>query len=176
MSAKATTRIVRATTVTAVAIASFLGGPTALAVAANPISTENALPGTTAWEPHSQGLANADQHALEGYASEVSVQPGETVHLHVSTNPVARYRVEVYRLGWYGGTGGRLVGCIPSCRSDKQGTAYSIPALDANGFVDPGVAGHGHLHHAVQRRLGGTTSPSSRSPAAASREAHTTSL
>ncbi len=137
MSAKTTTRIVRAATVTAVVIASFLGGPTALAVAANPIATENALPGTTAWEPHFQGLANADQHALEGYASEVSVQPGDTVHLHVSTNPVARYRVEVYRLGWYGGTGGRLVGCTPSCTGDKQGTAYSIPALDSNGFVDP---------------------------------------
>ena len=100
----------------------------------NPIQVENALPGTTAWVPHNQGSGRA----LDIYASEVSVLPGEAIHLHVSTNPVARYRIDVYRLGWYGGAGGRLIGCVPACGSDKQGVAYSVPPLDSNGFVDAG--------------------------------------
>ena len=106
--------------------------------AGNPIQTENALAGTTSWGPPQQGLTAQNQHALEGYASEISVQPGDTIHLHVSTSPAARYRIQLYRLGWYGGSGGRLLGCIPSCSGDEQGTAYSIPSLDGNGYVDAG--------------------------------------
>ena len=106
--------------------------------AGNPIQTENALAGTTSWGPPQQGLTAQNQHALEGYASEISVQPGDTIHLHVSTSPAARYRIQMYRLGWYGGSGGRLLGCIPSCGGDEQGTAYSVPSLDGNGYVDAG--------------------------------------
>jgi hypothetical protein len=65
---------------------------------------------------------------IEGYASEVSVARGDIIHLHVSTLPAARYRVELYRLGWYAGYGGRLVDCVPSCRADKQGTAQPVLA------------------------------------------------
>ena len=32
-----------------------------------------------------------------------------------------RYRIVVYRLGWYGGTGARQVACLPSCTTDEQG-------------------------------------------------------
>src|SRR5436190_9039898 len=35
--------------------------------------------------------------AVEGYASEVSVAPGDTLHLHVSTSPAALYIIEIYR-------------------------------------------------------------------------------
>src|SRR5207247_8152396 len=49
--------------------------------------------------------------AVEGYASEVSVAPGATLHLHVSTKPAAQYIVEIYRIGWYEGDGGALVTC-----------------------------------------------------------------
>ena len=31
----------------------------------------------------------------------------------------ARYRIDVYRLGWYRGLGGRRVVCVPSCDGDK---------------------------------------------------------
>jgi hypothetical protein len=59
--------------------------------------------------------------AIEGYASAVSVIAGRTLALHVSTRPAARYRIEVYRLGWYGGAGARLVICEPSCHGNQRG-------------------------------------------------------
>ena len=50
--------------------------------------------------------------------------PGEQVHLHVSTDEGDRYRVEIYRLGWYGGLGARLYLCLPSCGGDEAGHKY----------------------------------------------------
>ncbi len=93
--------------------------------AANPIQAENALTGTTAWNGPPAPL-----DAIDAYASEVSVGPGGTIHLHVATDPPATYRVEVYRLGWYGGTGGRLIACAPSCTGSEQGATQPIPGPD----------------------------------------------
>jgi hypothetical protein len=95
------------------------------ALGANPIQAENALPGTTAWL---RGEAQAP--AIEGYTSQVSVAPGEAVHLHVSTAPAARYRVELYRLGWYGGAGARLLACVPACGGDRAGAPQPVPVSD----------------------------------------------
>jgi hypothetical protein len=107
---------------------------TGSAPAPNPVVAENALPGTTAWRlPQSPG------REIEGYASEISVRPGETLHLHVSTQPTAHYRVDIFRIGWYGGTGGRLVACSPGCATDEQGSPYPVPAFDAaTGYLDAG--------------------------------------
>jgi hypothetical protein len=99
----------------------------------NPIQLENALPGSSGWH-----FPPAPEHAIEGYSSQVSVLPGDSVDLHVSTSPAARYRVEVYRLGWYGGIGGRLEACLPaSCTSDENGQEQPIPAPDPDtGYLD----------------------------------------
>ena len=107
---------------------------TGSAPAPNPVVAENALPGTAAWRlPQSPG------REIEGYASEISVRPGETLHLHVSTQPAARYRILIFRIGWYGGEGGRLVACIPGCTEDEQGSPYPVPAFDpATGYLDAG--------------------------------------
>src|SRR5262249_24567785 len=72
---------------------------------------------------------NANAHALEGYA-EVSLFPGDMLHLHVSDAANQTYRVLLYRLGWYGGTGARLIACLPSCTTSKQGQAWPIPSPD----------------------------------------------
>src|SRR5436305_14946577 len=93
-------------------IAALLASP---ANAQNPVAAENARPGTSDWDftPTPGGV-------VEGYSSEESAQPGGTFHLHVKAgNPGDRYRVTVYRLGWYGGSGGRLVTCLPSCAGDE---------------------------------------------------------
>ena len=76
--------------------------------------------------------------AIEGYASEVSALPGDTLHFHVSTSPGAPYRVEVYRLGWYRGAGARLIGCSPDCSSTHAGQALPVPVPDAGGLVRAG--------------------------------------
>src|SRR5205823_802943 len=68
-----------------------------------------------------------------------SALPGAAIELHVST--AARYRIVVYRLGWYGGLGARQVACLPSCEGDEQGRTQlgadppSVQPLRANWSV-----------------------------------------
>ncbi|MBV8462901.1 MAG: hypothetical protein JO368_06385, partial [Acidimicrobiales bacterium] len=65
---------------------------------------ENAKPGTLNW------ICNHVQpdHALEGFAGQVSAVPGDAVPLFVNTTARA-VQVQVYRMGYYHGLGGRLV-------------------------------------------------------------------
>lgn len=69
------------------------------------IAEENAREGTKAW----WGVQHAPPRAIEGYTTQASIRPGGQLELCVSTDPVARYRIVLYRLGWYGGAGGREV-------------------------------------------------------------------
>ncbi len=101
------------------------------AAPANPIQAENLDPGTRQGAVPSTTAGNA----IAGYASEISAVPGATLHLHVSTTPAAPYRVEIYRLGWYGGTGARMIGCVPSCSGFRAGQQLPVPSPDANGLV-----------------------------------------
>src|SRR5499425_1421945 len=90
---------------------------------ANPVQRENSRPGTPGWKiPASAGTV------ISGYASETSVVPGQSFHLHVAAPPGSRYRVLVYRLGWYRGVGGRLVMCVPGCHSSHAAIAQPPPA------------------------------------------------
>jgi hypothetical protein len=92
----------------------------------NQVQRENRQPGTGAW-----GLdQTASQGEIVGYASEVSLLPGQLAHFHVSTTPAAPYQIFIYRLGWYGGKGARRVACIPSCTQSKSGDPQPIPASD----------------------------------------------
>jgi hypothetical protein len=88
------------------------------------IERENAKPGTERWD-----LKPPLDPPIEGYASEGSVAPGQSFHLHIATlHPDDRYRVYVYRLGWYGGDGGRLMRCLPSPDCDDDAPATRQPA------------------------------------------------
>ena len=70
----------------------------------NPVVLENSREGSGGWADSLSGSTT-----VEGYTSEVSVLPGETVHFHVASERTGPYTVDVYRLGWYGGLGARLV-------------------------------------------------------------------
>jgi hypothetical protein len=123
---------VKALVVCGLVLGCFVASGSSGARRLNAIQRENALPGSSGWR-----VASAPGHAIEGYASEISVAPGDTLDLHVSTSPAARYRVEVYRLGWYGGTGGRLESCLPAGCADEPGRAQPLGASDpATGFLD----------------------------------------
>lgn len=62
---------------------------------------------------------------IEGYASKTSVNGGEPIELFVHTAG-ARYTIDVFRAGWYGGAGARRVaGPI-----DRTGVAQDVPAPD----------------------------------------------
>ena len=96
---------------------------TPMSQAANPVERENLRSGSASW--------SLDQTAppgrIEGFASEVSVLPGQKVHFHVSTSPSARYRIVLYRLGWYRGAGARIFACVPGCYKDRKGRARRHP-------------------------------------------------
>ncbi len=72
------------------------------------VAAENARPGDAGWRLRRRG---ADR-AVEGYADQVSVLPGEPFHLHVSTT-AGGFRAEAFRMGWYGGAQARRVWASP---------------------------------------------------------------
>jgi hypothetical protein len=69
---------------------------------------------------------HAPAHAIEGYATQCSVRPGDMLELCVSTRPASRYRIVVYRLGWYAGRGARATAMHPSV-GDLQGMVREVP-------------------------------------------------
>jgi hypothetical protein len=70
---------------------------------------------------------------LRGYSSAESVNRGELIGLNISS-ATPRYVVEVFRTGWYGGMGARLV----YTTTMTNGVLRSVPAPDINGKVDVG--------------------------------------
>ncbi|MDO8544704.1 MAG: hypothetical protein Q7S40_30040 [Opitutaceae bacterium] len=93
------------------------------------IRSENARAGTTDWQLTRvrvvPGEGNTPQEAyrsvaIEGYCSRQSVAAGETIELMISTNPPARYGVEIFRTGYYGGRGARLITTLGPFQGAKQ--------------------------------------------------------
>ena len=75
-------------------------------VSTNIIKRENTLPGTTGWQIPPGSAATTQ---IQAYASATSVSPGKSLTFYVSTQVNGTlYSLGIYRLGWYGGTGGRL--------------------------------------------------------------------
>ncbi len=68
------------------------------------IAQENARSGTSDW----QLTQPAPQHEIEGYASLTSVNQGQEIELFVNTQ-APTYQIDIFRMGWYGGEGGRQV-------------------------------------------------------------------
>ena len=69
------------------------------------IRDENAKPGTLDWQLtrvrlDSKGFRSA---AIEGYCSRQSVLAGQTLDIMVSTDPPAKFKIEIFRTGYYGG-------------------------------------------------------------------------
>src|SRR5215469_3608494 len=72
----------------------------------NVIARENALSGTSGWIIPDGKQATTQ---IQAYASVTSVLPGQTLTFYVSTQIGGTpYSIGIYRLGWYGGLGGRL--------------------------------------------------------------------
>lgn len=81
----------------------------------------------------------AGDSAIAGYTSKVSYLPSDPIDLHVSTGGSARYRIELYRIGWYGGKGGERIACAPAdCVSDRAGVEFDVPRPDASGELRAG--------------------------------------
>ena len=78
----------------------------------NPITAENAKPGTRDWILRHTRIDPSTRYRcpwIEGYCSHASVRAGDILQVFVSTNPAADFTLDLYRLGYYGGAGGRLI-------------------------------------------------------------------
>ncbi len=73
----------------------------------NPIVLENSNPGTTEWRL--ARWSSDTEMEIKGFASATSVNKGETITFYVTVNPAQSYDIKVFRMGWYGGAGGRLM-------------------------------------------------------------------
>src|SRR5438045_1442142 len=73
----------------------------------NPIVVENQQTGTSNWRI--SNVANDTLGQIKGYASATSVNKGGSITFHISVNPAQTYNIEVFRIGWYGGLGARLM-------------------------------------------------------------------
>lgn len=76
------------------------------------IRSENAKIGTRDWMLTNTRVDSDFEirsSCIEGYCSRMSVRSGEKISFFVSTNPVSSFTLDLYRMGYYGGTGGRHV-------------------------------------------------------------------
>ncbi|MBF2066460.1 MAG: DUF4082 domain-containing protein [Calothrix sp. C42_A2020_038] len=91
-------------TATAPGIGSTAFSAKAAPANANTIYLENIKTGTTNWV-----ISNYALDEITGYAAVTSVNKGGSLPIKVSLKQAGSFQVEVYRLGYYGGSGGRLV-------------------------------------------------------------------
>lgn len=81
--------------------------PVATPVSSNVIIAENRRLGTTKWMTKFGGFISNE---IQAYAGATSVAPGDQLSFYVSVEDAGTpYHVDVYRLGWYSGTGAREV-------------------------------------------------------------------
>lgn len=102
--------------------------------AANPIQIENAKPGTDQWRLFSESV-NGE---IEGYGSATSVNQGESISFYVNTI-ASTYQLDIFRLGWYGGEGGRRVASSVIRTGVQQviPTPDPVTGLTECNWVDP---------------------------------------
>ena len=98
--------------------------------AANRIVAENQLPGT----PQSVWGINGPTTAIEGFATDISVDQGQTVSFKVNT-VATDYRIDIYRMGYYQGNGARYITTVEPTSVRQQ----PAPLRDnSTGLADAG--------------------------------------
>jgi hypothetical protein len=117
----------------------------------NTIEAENCLPGI----PQSQwDISGAGDSTIQGFATSISVNQGQTVSFKVNTNATS-YKLDIYRLGYYGGNGARLITTVqpsatlpqsqPTCITDSAtalmdcgnwavSASWAVPASATSGI------------------------------------------
>ncbi len=100
---------------------------------ANAIVCENSKPGNppSEWDVNGSGDSN-----IQGFATDISVDQGQTVNFKVKT-PSSDYRLDIYRMGYYGGNGARKVATVQPSASLPQSQPACL-SESATGLVDCG--------------------------------------
>ena len=121
----------------ALAAAIWIGASGTAPAQPNPIQIENAKAGSTDWlltkiTRHDDEIYELGWHrrkGIEAYASHTSGKAGETLDVHVSTYPVNKYSVGIYRMGYYGGAGARLMRSLGPLQGAAEPTPQAKPQL-----------------------------------------------
>ncbi len=113
----------------------MVGSASRSAAAANPIVLENQQPGTDQWQLSRSGYqtANDASKQIKGYASATSVNKGEAITFYVSVNPAQSYTMDIYRIGWYQGLGGRFMQRIGPIGGSQQS---ACPINASTGLIE----------------------------------------
>ena len=99
--------------------------------APNAIVAENCLPGNPASE---WDISGAGDPTIQGFATDISVNQGGTVNFKISTTATA-YRLDIYRMGYYGGNGARKVATVNASGPQNQPACLTNAAT---GLIDCG--------------------------------------
>ncbi|MBI1276584.1 MAG: hypothetical protein GC179_00510 [Anaerolineaceae bacterium] len=86
---------------------------------ANAIVAENCLPGTDVWKQIDYSPM------IEVFASETSVNAGSNIGFYVASQ-TEKFDLSIYRIGYYGGAGARLIKTIPNIVGGKQPNCNNV--------------------------------------------------
>ncbi len=100
----------------------------------NPTAIENQNPGSDNWILNKNGFKSSDDsnNQIKGYANKTSVNKGNSIDFKVTVNPAQNFRMEIYRIGWYQGLGGRLIKSVGPISGVKQAGC----PVDSKGMVE----------------------------------------
>ena len=100
----------------------------------NPIVCENSKPGNP---PSEWDVSGAGSATIQGFATDISVDQGETVHFKIDTD-ATDYRLDIYRLGYYGGDGARKVATRQPVGDACRRASRPASTDAATGLIDCG--------------------------------------
>ena len=130
----------------------------------NPIACENSKPGSpqTQWDTN----GGRDDPYIMGFATDISVNRGETVHFKIKTDST-NYNIDIYRLGYYAGLGAREVASVlpsvtlpqiqPSCMEEidsllvdcgtwRESASWEVPSDATSGVYIAKLVGLDRTH------------------------------
>jgi hypothetical protein len=130
---------------------------------ANPIEAENCLPGNPSnqWQINGSG-----DPTIQGFATDISVSAGQMISFKVKTD-ATNYILEIYRMGYYGGMGARLITTLtpsvplpqsqPACLTDNSTLLYDCGNWTTSAsWQVPAIATSGlYFAHLVRNDTGG---------------------
>ncbi len=144
---------------------------------ANPIIAENCQTGSPSsqWDIQSN-ISNAGDPSIQGFGTDISVNVGQTIYFKINTAATS-YRLDIYRMGYYGGMGARKVATIlpsatlpqkqPACLTDPSTNLYdcgnwalsaswNVPSTAVSGIYFAHLvrtdksSGDSHIHFVVR--------------------------
>ncbi|MGH2943366.1 MAG: N,N-dimethylformamidase beta subunit family domain-containing protein, partial [Solirubrobacteraceae bacterium] len=128
----------------------------------NPVACENTLPGDA---PSTWEIDGAGDPTIQGFATQMSVNKGTTVNFKIKS-ATTNYRIDILRLGWYGGNGARRVATNvahtgstqPACLTNTTGLVDCGNWSTSGSWAVPSTAVSGvYLAYLKRNDTGGTS-------------------